>query len=204
MPNRSAPGGGAVISRRAMMLGMLTLPLAVWPSPHVSAAETPDLTDDGLHHQPWFLQSFLELAEDLDTAAGAGKRFAIIWELKGCPYCRETHLVNFADPAIAGYIRERFDILQLNIIGSRVVTDFDGEELSEKALARKYGIRFTPTVQFFPDSTDGLSERVPAEREVTRAAGYLKPPHFLAMFRFVEQKAYKEESFRKFVRRNGI
>jgi len=28
------------------------------------------------------------------------------------------------------------------------VTDFDGEVLSEKALAKKYGVRFTPTFQF--------------------------------------------------------
>ena len=41
-------------------------------------------------------------------------------------------------------------MLQLNIIGSRKVTDFDGSELSEKALAAKYSVRFTPTFQFFP------------------------------------------------------
>jgi hypothetical protein len=45
----------------------------------------------GLYTQPWFLESFLELSDDLAEAAGKGKNFAVIWEQKGCPYCRETH-----------------------------------------------------------------------------------------------------------------
>src|SRR6266852_6345912 len=92
-------------------------------------AEEPILTDDGLYRQSWFIESFLELGDDLDQAAKRGKRFAVMWELKGCPYCRETHLVNFARPDIADFVRTNFDILQLNIIGSRKVTDFDGSEL---------------------------------------------------------------------------
>src|SRR3954468_11062407 len=87
------------------------------------------LTDDGLYRQPWFLESFLELSDDLDGAAKAGKRFAIMWELKGCPYCKETHLVNFARPDIEEFIKANFEVLQLNIIGSRPVKDFDGSEI---------------------------------------------------------------------------
>ena len=53
------------------------------------------LNDDGLYTQPWFLESFLHLSEDLEAAAAAGKHFAIMWELRGCPYCKDTHLMNF-------------------------------------------------------------------------------------------------------------
>ena len=73
-----------------------------------------------------------------------------MWELRGCPYCRETHLVNFAEQEITSYIRANFEVLQLNLIGSRKVIDFDRQELAEKDLAQKYAIRFTPTFQFFP------------------------------------------------------
>src|SRR5215213_7857893 len=90
--------------------------------PRVRAA--PVLTDDGLYRQPWFLESFLELADDLQGAANAGKRFAIAWELRGCPYCKETHLVNFERPDIERYIKANYEILQLNIFGSRKVMDF--------------------------------------------------------------------------------
>ncbi|UTD27429.1 thioredoxin family protein [Bradyrhizobium sp. WD16] len=157
------------------------------------------LGDDGLYHEPWFLQSFLDLREDLETARATGKRLAVMWELRGCPYCRETHLVNFADDQVTSYIRANFEVLQLNLVGSREVTDFDGQIASEKDLAQKYGIRFTPTFQFFADSTDGIAAKAPAAREVARAPGYLKPQHFLAMFRFVRDKAYETGSFRDFL-----
>jgi thioredoxin-related protein len=158
------------------------------------------LTEDGLYRQPWFLDSFLELGDDLDGAAKAGKRFAIMWELKGCPYCRETHLVNFARPDIEDFIKANFEVLQLNIIGSRKVKDFDGAEISEKALAAKYGVRFTPTFQFFPESAAGLGEKSPEKREVARAPGYLRPDDFVALFRFVREKGYETKSFRDYLR----
>ena len=158
------------------------------------------LTEDGLYRQPWFLESFLELGDDLQGAAKADKRFAIMWELRGCPYCRETHLVNFARPDIEDFVRANFDILQLNIIGSRKVTDFDGSEISEKALAARYGIRFTPTFQFFPESAMGLAGKPPEKREVARLPGYLLPDDFLAMFRYVREKGYETKSFREYVK----
>src|SRR5436853_2229226 len=164
------------------------------------ARAEPILTEDGLYRQPWFLESFLELPEDLQGAANLGKRFAIMWELRGCPYCRETHLVNFARPDIEDYIKSNFEILQLNIIGSRKVTDFDGAEVSEKALAARYGVRFTPTFQFFPGTAAGLAEKAPDKREVARAPGYMRPDDFLALFRFVREKGYETKSFRDYLR----
>lgn len=155
---------------------------------------------DGLYHQDWFLESFLVLPEDLEEAAVQGKRFVTMWELAGCPYCRETHLVNFARPDICRYIRENFVILQLDFAGARLVTDFDGEELDERALRAKYGIRFTPTLQFFPETRDAIGERSGREIEVARIAGYQEPDAFLATFRFVREKAYERMSLREFLR----
>ena len=155
--------------------------------------------EDGLYVQPWFLESFLELADDLTTATESGKRFAVIWELRGCPYCKQMHKVNFARPDVSGYVRQHFDILQLNLIGSRLVTDLDGEEMSEKQLAAKYGVRFTPTIQFFPESIDGLAEMPAVARESARLPGYLPPDDFLAMFRFVQEKAYRQGSFKDYL-----
>src|SRR5215213_3122148 len=184
-------------TRRAMIAGGAALGASLIVPPARAEAV---LTEDGLYRQPWFLESFLELGDDLQGAANMGKRFAIMWELRGCPYCRETHLVNFARPDVEDYIKSNFEILQLNIIGSRKVTDFDGTEISEKALAAKYGVRFTPTVQFFPESAAGLAEKPSEKREVARAPGYLRPDDFLAQFRFVREKGYETKSFRDYLR----
>jgi len=165
------------------------------------AEEGPILTEDGLYTESWFIESFLDLRDDLEEAADSGKRFAIMWELKGCPYCRETHFVNLQDPEIRAFIKENFVILQLNLLGSRTVVDFDGEELEERALARKYGIRFSPTFMFLPAKRDGLADNPAGEREVARLPGYFRPPHFLAMFRYVHEEAYKQEKFRSYLKR---
>ena len=162
-------------------------------------AVEPILTDDGLYTQEWFLESFLDLAEDLDEATANGKRFAIMWELKGCPYCKETHFVNFADPEVNAYVRENFEILQLNYLGSRLVTDFDGEELEERELREKYGIRFTPSFQFFPESSDEVGGETGQAAETARMPGYFKPDHFIAMFRFIKDKAYEDQTFRDYL-----
>ena len=162
------------------------------------------LTDDGLYRQPWFLDSLLELADDLEEACGRSRRFAVLWELRGCPYCKDTHLVNFAKPEIAGFVKEKFDILQLNIIGAREITDFDGEKLAEKRLAEKYGVRFTPTFQFFPPRSAGLGARKPREREVARVQGYLVPDQFLAMFRFVSERAYEKGSLGDYLKASSV
>jgi len=185
------------ITRRGLLLGAAASG-AVAISP--ARAEGPVLTADGLYKEPWFLESFLNLADDLEDAHKAGKRFAIMWELKGCPYCKETHFVNFARGDISDYIKANFEVLQLNIIGSRKVTDFDGIELSEKAMAAKYGVRFTPTFQFFPERAGPLKALEPAKREVARLPGYMRPDDFLAMFRYVREKAYESKSFRDFVK----
>ena len=184
------------MNRRDFLIGCTAFSLL----PGGVRAEEPVLTDDGLYKQPWFLESFLDLAEDLEGARKEGKRFVIMWELRGCPYCKETHFVNFAQPRIADYIRANFEVLQLNIIGSRKVTDFDGSEISEKAMALKYGVRFTPTFQFFPEAADGLKALPAVKREVIRAPGYLRPDDFLAMFHFVREKAYEGKSFREFLK----
>ena len=196
-----------MVERRALLqLGLAagTLGLAgrLAGAPGALAADAePRLNDDGLYEEPFFVQSFLVLAEDLQAASDADKR---MWELKGCPYCRETHLVNFADPTIRNFVEQHFDILQLNLVGSRLVTDFDGEELEEKALARKWGVRFTPTTLFFPESLDRVSGRSGHEAEVARMPGYFKPPHFLAMYRFVQDKAYESEDFRQYLKRAAM
>jgi thioredoxin-related protein len=189
-----------MISRRLLLTGSATSMLAALPD---AARAEAVLTEDGIYRQPWFLDSLLELADDLAAASEKKKRLAVMWELRGCPYCKETHLVNFARPDISAFVQQHFEILQLNLIGSREVVDFDGEKLSEKALAQKYDVRYTPTFQFFPDSAAALSGKRPREREVVRAQGYMHPPQFLAMFRYVAERAYEKGSLRDYLKANS-
>src|SRR5262245_53351102 len=90
-PRAHAGDGEAMATRRELITSLGAAVLA-GSLPALARAEEPILTDDGLYKQSWFLESFLELGDDLDGAAKEGKRFAVMWELRGCPYCKETHL----------------------------------------------------------------------------------------------------------------
>lgn len=190
-----------MLSRRSFLTG--TAALAALPHATHPAQAAAIMTEDGIYRQPWFLDSFLELADDLDAAADKGKRLVVMWELKGCPYCRDTHLINFARPDIENYVKERFEVLQLNIIGAREVTDFDGQKLGEKQIAQKYGLRGTPIFQFFPERSTGLGAKPPREREVLRMFGYQQPDVFKMMFAFVAERQYERMSFQDYLRKQG-
>lgn len=183
----------APLTRRALLAAGLAAPFA---ASRAVAAQS----EDGRFHEPWFVETFLDLAEDIGEASAAGRRFAVVWEQRGCPYCRDMHTVHLADPAIVAYLRANFDILQLDLHGAREVTDFDGTKLTEKAFAARYAIRLTPTIQFFPASATGLAARAPTAREVARMPGLLPPRDFLAIFRYVREEAYERMSFPDFTR----
>jgi len=168
-------------------------------APAAEKKNEPAVGEYGLHIQPWFLQSFLNLREDLKDSAEQGKRLAIIWEQRGCPYCREMHRVNLARPEIADYIKKHYNVIQLNMWGDREVTDFDGKVLSEKRLARKYRVVFTPTIQFFPATLAEIGGKPGVDAEVVRMPGYFKPFHFISMFEYVYSNGYKDQPFQRWL-----
>ena len=189
------------MKRRMFLMGAATASLM--PQVCGAAAEAeriePVLLEDGRYTQPWFLTSFLVLKDDLADTAAEGKRLALLWDQVGCPYCKQMHRVNFADPAVNTYIRERFNILQLDLNGAREVTDFDGEVLSEKDLARKNGVIGTPTIEFLPPTPETVEGKHGRDVEVARLPGYLQPGLFEGMFAYVYDRGYERGTFRQYM-----
>ena len=137
--------------------------------------------------------SFLDLRDDIRESAAEGKQLVLIWEQRGCPYCREMHRVNLRIPAIVDYIKANFNVVQLNLWGDREVVDVDGEVTTEKKLARKYRVQFTPTLQFFPKGLPEGNKKPGHEAEVWRLMGYWKPFHFHYSFVYVHELGYQSE-----------
>jgi thioredoxin-related protein len=153
--------------------------------------------ESGLHKQPWFIDSFLEFADDLEEAAAEGKDLLIIVEQAGCPYCAELHAVNFARTEITDYIQEHFMVVQLDLFGARGTVDFDGEELEERDLVFKWGAQFTPTTIIF--SADKVGAESYRDAEAFRLPGYLKPFHYMSSLEYVAKDIYKEMSFQRYL-----
>ncbi|MEY3003187.1 MAG: hypothetical protein RLZZ491_363 [Pseudomonadota bacterium] len=135
--------------------------LTVWITAAAIAISTPalaELGDDGLHVAPWLNDTFLDLREDLADANAQGRRFAVIIEQRGCIYCSRMHEEVWVEPDILQMLENDFYFVRINMHGSTEVTDFDGETMEERQIARRWRNMFTPTILFFPeDVPDGIS-----------------------------------------------
>lgn len=175
------------------MLARIALVMLVGTAPALAAT----VGEDGLHKQDWFTITFKDIAEDIATASENGKRLALVFEQRGCIYCAKMHETVLSDPEVADYIKANFMVVQYNMFGDEEVIDLDGEELTEKTAARKWGFVFTPTVVFLPDE-------VPEGQTVAQAAVATMPGSFgkwtfLNMFKWVQEKGYEgDEHFQKY------
>lgn len=163
-----------------------------------AAVSAADLGDDGLHKTPWMRDTFKDLREDLEEASGEGKRLVLFIEQRGCIYCKKMHEEVFPQPDLAAFIEENFFVVQLDLHGSTTATDFDGEENEQRALMRKWGILFTPTLVFLP-------EEVPEAASAIDAAVAVMPGAFskgttLDLFTWVDQKRYELDNGEDFQR----
>ena len=119
-----------------------------------SIGQAGQIGDDGMYKESWMRDTFKDLREDLAEANAEGKRLAVIFEQRGCIYCKKMHEEVFVQPRVSSYIEENFFVVQLNLHGDLEVTDFDGEVLSEKDIARKWRVLFTPSFMFLPEDID--------------------------------------------------
>lgn len=172
------------------------LPPAIGPS---TPAVPPLKDDQGIYTQPWFVNSFLNLKEDFEEAKNAGKRFAVIFEQRGCGYCTKMHKDVLSKKYINDYVRENFAVVQLDMWGSREVTDFDGTATTEKELAERWGVLFTPTVVFFKEDLSELDGKWGQPLEVARMNLGIGPGTFYDMFVWVRAKVYQtDRNFQRF------
>jgi thioredoxin-related protein len=138
----------------------------------------------------WFKLSFLELHDDLKSAIDDGKRGLIVYfGQEHCPYCKAQLENNWGRRDIREYTQKYFDVVAINVRGSRRVTDLDGNILTEKEFAIRQKANFTPTLLFY--DRDG--------RIALKLAGYHRPYQFRAALEYVADGHYRKQSFRDFL-----
>lgn len=164
--------------------------LALFALASAARAEVP-IGEDGLHKPDWVRDTFLDLRDDLADANAEGKRLMIILEQRGCIYCADMHENVFTVPSIDRLIRENFYVVQINIYGDREVTDFDGTTLSEKDMALRWGVIFTPTMIFMP--TEVEAGKTAPQGAVAFLPGAFKPRMAHALFTWIKDEIYLTE-----------
>lgn len=161
------------------------------------ALHAAEVGDDGLHKEAWFTITFRDIADDIAQAKAEGKRLALTFEQRGCIYCAQMHDKILSDPEVRDYIAANFMVVQYNMFGDEEVTDLDGETLTEKTAARRWGYVFTPTIVFLPE--EAPEGKTVAEAAVATMPGAFGKWTFLNMFRWVKEKGYeRDEHFQQY------
>jgi thioredoxin-related protein len=178
------------------MFARLTAMIAV-ATVSLGAPALAEVGDDGLHIAPWIEDTFLDLREDLAEATANGQRLMVMIEQRGCIYCSQMHEEVWVVPDIQSMLEDDFYVLRINMHGSTEVTDFDGEVMEERDIARRWRNMFTPTILFFP-------ETVPEDVTGIEAAAVVMPGAFgrwttFNMLNWVLEKGYEgEEDFQRY------
>lgn len=163
-----------------------------------TAAPSAELGDDGLHKTSWMRDTFKDLGEDLAEANAEGKRLLLMFEQRGCVYCTKMHNEVYPDPEVKAFIEDNYFVVQLNLHGDIEVTDFDGEVLAEKDMARKWGILFTPSLLFLPED---VAEGIPTpQAAVAVMPGAFAKGTTLDMLTWVAEKRYELDNGEDFQR----
>lgn len=176
---------------RRLLLACVAMVMAV-------SVEAAEVGDDGLHKAPWMRDTFKDLGEDLAEANAEGKRLLLMFEQRGCIYCTKMHNEVFPAEEITASLNENYFVVQLNLHGDIEVTDFDGEVLSEKDMARKWGILFTPSLMFLPEEV-GSDQTAPAAAVATMPGAFGKGTT-LDMLTWVAEKRYELDNGEDFQR----
>jgi len=152
--------------------------------------DTPQTRD--IVYPDWFKNSFLDLREDLNDVKAADKAGLVVYfGQKNCAYCEALMERNFGQKDIKEYSQKHFDIVPLDIWGSREVIDLDGQNLAERDYAIREDTNFTPSLLFY-DKNGKLALKL---------RGYYPPYKFRAALEYVVDGFYQNERFRDYLLR---
>jgi thioredoxin-related protein len=165
------------ILRKALAAGAVAL------AAFAAGARAQEASPHAIDIPKWFTETFLDFREDVADAAKDGRRLMIYFGQDGCPYCTQLMVTNFSQRDIVDKTRRHFVAIALNIWGDREVTWVDGKSMSEKALARRLDVQFTPTLLFL-DEKGKLAARL---------NGYYPPHKFDAVLDYVATKQEARE-----------
>lgn len=137
----------------------------------------------------WFKTSFLTIADDAREAGALDRHAVLFLYLADCPYCARTLEESFRAGETSEFLRRNFDVIGIDIRGSRQVEWIDGRSYAEKELARVLKVFGTPTLVFL--DTRGNT--------VLRLNGYRRPRPLRQALEFVHGRHYRSQTLAAFV-----
>lgn len=129
----------------------------------------------------WFKQSFLDIREDVADAKKAGRHLMLYFYMDGCPYCARFMRETLSLKDITSRTRKYFDVVAIDLRGSREVTDLKGKTMPETDFAASLEVKFTPTFIVLDE----------AGKELMRLKGFQSPQRFDAAIDYIATAGYR-------------
>ena len=137
----------------------------------------------------WFKATFMDFSEDLEEAADENKHVMIYFHQDGCPYCAKLVQDNFHDEKLVAKLQKNFDTIETNMWGDRELTDWNGNDYTEKEFSTKMKIQFTPTLVFLNSKGEIL----------LRLNGYQSIEKMHATLDYISNKNYLDQSYASYI-----
>lgn len=149
------------------------------------------ISGGAIHEAPsWFKASFLDIGEDIEEATEENKQVMLFLDLDGCPYCTRMLKESFIqDGPTKSYIQQNFDVININIKGSKEITWSEDETFTEQELAKRLKVPYSPTVLILDQD----------KNIVVRLNGYRNPIKFKQILEYAHNKYYKSMKLTKYL-----
>lgn len=157
----------------------------------ISANAQGKIVGGKMHETPtWFKQTFYDINEDVEEAMENNKHYMLFMDLEGCPYCTKMLKENFkTDGGNKEFIQKYFDVVNINVKGSIEIAWDEDTTYTEKQLAEKLKIQYSPTILFFNHDKE----------VVVRVNGYRTPAKFKQILEYVQGKHYDNMTLTQYV-----
>lgn len=124
----------------------------------------------------------------MTTAQEEGKFIVVDVYTDWCHWCKVMDDKTYADPAVAGLMKESFVAVKLNAERANTV-NFKGRAYTEMDLARSFNVNGFPTTMFL--ASDGaLIGKIP---------GYIEAPVFKQILEYLTSGSYKDMSLDQYL-----
>lgn len=131
---------------------------------------------------------WLKYDEGLKLAAEANKPVMVDFYTNWCGFCKKMDRETFTDEDVKGYLGEKFVIVKVNAESNDMLATSEGT-ISERQLARSFGVRGYPTYSFLKPNGERIND-VP---------GYKPPDAFLALLKYFGDGHYQSETWKEYV-----
>jgi thioredoxin-related protein len=146
-------------------------------------------------YPPWFKESFLDLRDDLDDAAKAGKRGIIVFlSQKNCNHCQAFIDTTLSDPVILERVQKNYDVIALDIFNDVELTDIDGSVSSIKVFADNQRARVTPALLFY--GVEGF--------RLLKIVGFYPPEKFNQVLDYIDGGYNQHETLSQYLQKSRV